>query len=47
VKRIKMVEMPGARPQPWTCGNFLAYVNNPERTFVVITVRMFVGKENM
>jgi hypothetical protein len=24
------------------CGNFLAYINNPERTFMVITVRMFV-----
>ena len=33
-------------PQPWPCGYFLAYINNPERTFVVITVRMFVGKED-
>jgi hypothetical protein len=33
-------------PQPWPCGNFLAYINNPERTFVLITVRMFVGKED-
>ena len=32
--------------EPWLCGYFLAYINNPERTFVVITVRMFVGKED-
>ena len=33
-------------PQPWPCGYFLAYINNPERTFLVITVRMFMGKED-
>jgi hypothetical protein len=33
-------------PQPWPCGYFLAYINNPERTYVVITVRMFVGRED-
>jgi hypothetical protein len=35
-------------PQPWPqpCGYFLAYINNPERTFVVITVRMFVRRED-
>jgi hypothetical protein len=32
--------------QPWPCGYFLAYINNYERTFVVITVRMFMGKED-
>ena len=32
-------------PQPWPCGKFLAYINNPERPFVVITENMFVGKE--
>jgi hypothetical protein len=32
--------------EPWPCVYFLAYINNPERTFVVITVRMFVGKED-
>jgi hypothetical protein len=33
-------------PQPWPCGYFLAYINNPETTFVVITVRMFMRKED-
>ena len=33
-------------PQPWPCGKFLAYINNPERPFVVITENMFVGKED-
>ena len=46
MKIIKREEMPGAMPQPWSCGYFLVYINNPERTFVVITVRMFVGKED-
>jgi hypothetical protein len=32
--------------EPWPCGYFLAYINNPERKFIVITVRMFVGKED-
>jgi hypothetical protein len=32
-------------PQPWPCGNFLAYINSPERTFMVITERIFVGRE--
>jgi hypothetical protein len=33
-------------PQPWPCGKFLAYINNSERTSVVIAVRMFVGRED-
>jgi hypothetical protein len=33
-------------PQPWPCGYFLAYINNLDRTFMIITVRMFVGKED-
>jgi hypothetical protein len=33
-------------PQPWPCGYFLAHTNNPKRTFRVIRVRMFVGKED-
>ena len=32
-------------PQPWPCGNFLAYINSPERTFVVKTERIFVVEE--
>jgi hypothetical protein len=32
-------------PQPCPCGKFLAYINNPERTFVLITENMFVGRE--
>jgi hypothetical protein len=32
--------------EPWSCGKFLAYTNNPERTFIVITVRIFVGRED-
>jgi hypothetical protein len=32
-------------PQPWSCGNFLGYINSPERTFVTKTERIFVGGE--
>ena len=32
-------------PQPWLCVNFLAYINSPERTFVVKTERIFVVEE--
>jgi hypothetical protein len=32
--------------KPWPCGYFLAYINNPERTFKVIKVRTFMEKED-
>lgn len=27
-------------PQPWPCTKFLAYINNPEKTFLVIALRI-------
>lgn len=33
-------------PQPWPCGKFLAYINNSERKFMVITVKMFLKRED-
>lgn len=33
-------------PQPWPWGKFLAYVNSPEKAFMVITESMFVGKDD-
>jgi hypothetical protein len=33
-------------PQPWPCGKFLAYINSPERTFMVIIETIFVSRED-
>ena len=32
-------------PQTWPCEKIIAYINSPERTFMVITERIFVGRE--